>query len=425
MRKLFGNRTVMSWALYDWANSSFATTVMAGFFPLFFQLYWSKGADPAVTTAKLGTTVSIASFAIAILAPFLGAAADLRGLKKKFLFVFCVGGVIFSASLGFVPQGEWLSAAITYGAALLCFTATIVFYDSLLPSVAKGNEDEVSAFGFGLGYLGGGILLAINVLMMQRPALFGFESEVQGILASFISVAIWWAVFSIPLFLYVPEPGLGVSTPSETHIFTKIFEGTKKTLSTVSGTLGKIKSNRNLFTFLIAYWLYIDGVYTVITMAVNHGVAIGLKPAALITALLITQFIGFPSALVFGKVARPFGCKKPILFAILVYFLVVIYSVFLETELEFLILAAVIGLVQGGVQALSRSLFSRMIPSELSAEYFGFFNLIGKFASIVGPAIVAIGAYVTGSSRYGILGLLVLFILGGTLLLTVKEQAHQ
>lgn len=408
-------KNVLSWALYDWANSAFATTIMAGFFPLFFQLYWSKGADPAITTAKLGTTVSFASFIIAFMAPFLGAAADLGGLKKKFLFLFFLCGAVSTFFLGFVGEGQWLWAAAIYGLAFFGFTAANIFYDSLLPFVAKGQEDSVSSLGFGLGYLGGGLLLVVNVLMYQKPEMFGFADGTEGIKASFMSVALWWALFSIPLFAFVKEPAF---TP---RAASSLLHKTKQAWTTVLQTLRKIRADRNLFVFLLAYWLYIDGVYTVITMAVNHGVALGFKPSSLIAALVITQFVGFPSAIAFGRLARPFGCRKPILFAISIYILVVLYATQLQNETEFFILAAVIGLVQGGVQALSRSFFAKIIPPELSAEYFGFFNLVGKFASIIGPLIVAIGAYLTGSTRYGILGLLILFFVGGALLLQVKE----
>lgn len=406
---------VRSWALYDWANSAFATTIMAGFFPVFFQTYWSKGTDSAQTTANLGTTLAISGFALAVLAPILGATSDLGGVKKKSLFAFMMVGVLGTAALAFLGEGEWPKAAVIYGFSLFAFSAANVFYDSLLPSVSTGDTDKVSSLGFAMGYLGGGVLLAINVLMFQKPEMFGFAGPVEAVKGSFLTVAVWWLVFSIPLFVFVPEPATAREKLTWLH-------SVRSSFAEIASTLRKIKSQRNLMLFLLAYWLYIDGVYTVISMAVNHGVSIGLKSSALITALLLTQFVGAPSAMFFGWLASRMSPKKLILIGIVVYAGVVIFATQMQNEIQFYSVAAVIGLVQGGVQALSRSFYAKMIPAKYAGEYFGFYNLIGKFASVGGPALVAIGATLTGSARYGILGLLVLFVAGGFILIFVREE---
>lgn len=410
------NKRQWSWGFYDWANSAFATTIIAGFFPVFFQKYWGAGADPADTTAHLGTTLAISGFALAILAPILGATSDLGGIKKKSLFVFMLAGVAGTFALATLGEGEWLKAAVLYGLSLFAFSSANVFYDSLLPSVANDDDtDRVSSLGFALGYLGGGLLLAVNVVMFQKPELFGFADPTQAVKAAFFTVAIWWLVFSIPLFLFVPEPATARAKLSW-------VASVRSSFAEIRATLGKIKAQRNLMIFLLAYWLYIDGVYTVMSMAVNHGVSIGLRSSALITALLLTQFVGAPSAMFFGWLASRMSPKKLILIGIVVYAGVVVFATQMENEMQFYFVAAVIGFVQGGVQALSRSFYAKMIPAKYAGEYFGFYNLIGKFASVGGPALVAIGATLTGSSRYGILGLLVLFIAGGMILFFVREE---
>jgi UMF1 family MFS transporter len=409
------NKKVKSWALYDWANSAFATTVMAGFFPVFFKEFWSEGTDPTLTTARLGTVVSIASVSIAFLSPLLGALADRRGYKKTFLFFWMLIGAFCTAALAFVPQGLWLGAALLYGLAMMGFNASSVFYDSLLPSVAKPSETNyASSLGFAMGYLGGGILFLLNVLMFLHPQTFGLRDGAQAIQFSFISVALWWSIFSIPLFRNVPEPNHKTEerplTQAITHSFYSLWSTTKE-----------IYQHKNLLFFLLAYWLYIDGVYTVITMAVDYGLSLGFKSSDLITALLIVQFVGFPFALLFSKFAGRFGSRKPILVCLGIYALTVIFAVQMENVWQFYLLALLIGMVQGGVQALSRSLFARMIPEQKSGEYFGLFNLVGKFASIFGPIVVGWGAFLSGNPRMGMLGLLVLFVLGGGLLMLVHE----
>lgn len=412
---MFRDKKILSWSLYDWANSSFATTVMAGFFPIMFKDFWSYGADPVVSTARLSSVLAIAGFIMAVMAPLLGAVADTQGNKKRFVFLFMCFGVISTAGLFLIAKGEWMMAALLYGLGMIGFYSSNVFYDSLLPSIATGERaNEASSFGFALGYLGGGVLFGFNVLMSLKPELFGFSGAGEAARWAFLTVAIWWFVFSMPLFLNVPEPAL-----SKERV--PLGKAIANSFAEVFKTMTKIRQFPNLMTFLIAYWLYIDGVYTVITMAVDYGKSLNFQSEHLIAALLITQFVGFPFAIIFGKLSLRFGCRKPILFALATYMAVVLFAVQMDNVSQFYILAAVIGMVQGGVQALSRSLFSNMIPPENAAEYFGFFNLVGKFASVIGPFVVGVGAIVTGNSRYGMLGLIILFIIGGGLLLKVKE----
>ncbi len=408
-------KDLISWAMYDWANSAFATTVMAGFFPVFFKLVLSKDVDPTLSTARLGFAISISSLLIAILSPFLGVLSDLRGLKKKLTLWFMMISILGCIGLSFLDQGQWIAGAWIYGLAFLGFNASCVFYDSLLPSVAKNHEsDFASGLGYGLGYLGGGVLLTLNVLMMTYPHVFQLDSPLSAVRASFVSVAIWWIVFSIPFFRYVQEPEVRIHI----HILPAFRQSFLSVLTTWKNLIGP---HRNLGLFLLAYWLFIDGIYTVMTMAVDYGIALGFSSENLIAALLITQFIGFPFALLFSKLSEKLGSKSLIQFSLLIYSLTVLASIQMSKAWHFYLLAGMIGMVQGGVQALSRSLFARMIPETHAGELFGFFNLVGKFASILGPFIVGLGALMTGSSRYGRLGLLILFILGSGLLTFVKE----
>lgn len=406
---------VWSWSFYDWANSSFTTTVMAGFFPIFFKNYWSHGTEPVVTTARLGMALSVGSLLMAFISPTLGALADLRGSKKFFCAVFMLIGVLATGSLAFIPSGDWLTAMLAYSLAMMAFNASCVFYDSLLPFVAANEDlDWVSSFGYSLGYLGGGILFALNVWMYLSPETFGIADGVSAVKISFASVALWWLFFSFPLFYFIPEPFVEKVDQS-------LWQMTINSIRHLNGTVRKSFKNKNLFLFLLAFWLYIDGVYTVMTMAVDFGISLGFESKDLIAALLLTQFIGFPFAWLFGSLAQRWSSRWLIVICLLAYSLSLILATQMTQAWHFYVLAAVIGMVQGGVQSLSRSLFARMIPAEQSGEYFGLFNLVGKFASILGPAIVAMGALLTRDSRLSMLGLMVLFVVGSWLLLKVEE----
>lgn len=413
-------KKVLSWGFYDWANSAYSTTVMAGFFPVFFKHFWSQGASAVDTTAKLATTVSISSLAIALISPTLGAIADDRHQKKSFLIFFMFIGVIMTAMLAYIPAGEWFKAALVYGIGMMAFNASSVFCDALLPFVArKENLDFASSLGYSMGYLGGGLLFALNVVMYLKPEMFGIESGTAAVQLSFLSVAVWWFVFSLPLLFNVHEPKV-VNSNQESWI-----KLTDKAVVSLGKTLKEIRQDKNLFTFMLAFWLYIDGVYTLITMAVDYGISLNFQSQDLIAALLITQFVGFPATYVFGIIAKKWGCRKPILFCIFIYAMTVVLATQMSTPIHFYLLAGTIGLVQGGVQSLSRSLFAKMISEEKSGEYFGFMNLIGKFASVIGPVIVALTVLIVRKSEYGLLGLILLFGAGGFLLMKVEEPSFK
>jgi UMF1 family MFS transporter len=408
------DKKVFSWALYDWANSAYATTVMAGFFPLFFQKYWSAGADSTLTTNRLGTAISISSLVIAMFSPILGAIADLRSHKKLYLFLFMLLGVVSCSSLYFIGQGDWWPAIVAYGVSMMAFNASCVFYDSLLPYVAEGRKlDYASSVGYAMGYLGGGVLFLINVIMLLFPEKFGFDGKEGAVKFSFLTVGVWWFVFTFPLMKNVPEP--------RSEFKGSFAQMMNLSLASLWRTMKDLVLHKNLFYFVLAYWLFIDGVYTVMTMAVDYGVAIGLGAQNLMIALLITQFVGFPCAWAFGMVTHRFGLRKPILVCVGAYALTVVLATHMSQDWHFYALAIFIGMFQGGVQSLSRSFFAQMIPRESSGEYFGLFNLVGKFASILGPLIVGWTVYLTGEHRYGMMGLLVLFLAGGALLWKVRE----
>jgi UMF1 family MFS transporter len=408
-------KQVVSWALYDWANSAFATTVMAGFFPVFFKQYWSAGSEAVESTFRLGAANSAASLFIVIAAPVLGAIADRSGAKKKFLAFFAFLGILMTGGLYFVSKGSWQLAACLYVFGIIGFSGGNIFYDSLLVSVAGPKKvDFVSALGFSLGYLGGGILFAFNVFMTLKPEFFGFADKAEAVRWSYLSVACWWAVFSLPVLLFVKEER---SAGGQIGL-NAIAAGFRQ----LAQTFAEIRRLKVVFLFLAGYWLYIDGVDTIVRMAVDYGLSIGLQTEGLMTALLITQFVGFPAAIAFGRIGEKLGAKTGILICIGVYILITIWAYFMSRQAEFYLLAVGIGLVQGGVQSLSRSLYTRIIPRSKSAEFFGFYNMLGKFAAVVGPLMMGWIGMISGSPRTGILSLILLFFAGGALLLKVNVE---
>jgi MFS transporter, UMF1 family len=418
-----GDRAMVSWALYDWANSAFATTVMAGFFPIFFKQFWNHGVDPVVSTARLGMGNSVAGIFIAVLAPVLGAIADRGAAKKRFLFSFALLGMATTASLALVPTGSWAVAVAFYTLAIIGFSGGNVFYDSLIVSVARESRMHfVSALGFSLGYLGGGLLFAFNVLMAVNPALFGLSGPAQAVRLSFLSVAFWWCLFSLPLLLFVKEKGTGQRQAG--------MDMVRAGLMQLKETFSEIRRERVIFLFLLAYWFYIDGVDTVVLMAVDYGLSLGFNSNDLIKALLITQFVGFPCALLFGFLGQRIGAKRSIFIAIGVYLFLSLWGSFIHARGEFYLMAAIVGMVQGGIQSLSRSFYARLIPPGKSGEYFGFYNMLGKFAVIVGPVLIgtveltlrSMGVEGALVPRLGITSLSVLFLVGGLLLFFVDER---
>ena len=428
-------KAIWGWAMYDWANSAFATTVMAGFFPVFFKKYWSYGVDVNMSTAQLGFGNSIASLFVALMAPVIGAIADKGSTRKKFLLFFAYLGVLMTASLFVIQQGEWAWAIFIYAMGIIGFSGANIFYDSLLPGVAGEEKiDFISGFGFSMGYLGGGLLFLLNVLMTLMPESFGLADSSEAVRYSFLSVAVWWGVFTVFIILWVPEE----KTPSASRNGgNPVINGFLQIIK----TLKKVRHQKTIVLFLLAYWFYIDGVDTIIRMSVDYGISLGFDSNDLILALLIVQFIGFPAALVFGKLGKQWGVRKAIYLALGVYIFVTIWAVMMTHKHEFYILAIAIGLVQGGIQALSRSYYSRLIPREQSAEYYGFYNMAGKFAAIIGPALIGVVGIIARrvlmppaptpqqveyvgqlASRYGIGSILILFFIGAILLYFVDEE---
>ena len=398
-------RAVWSWAFYDWANSAYSTTVMAGFFPLFFKEYWADPHNPSQSTFYLGMANSIASMVVAALAPLLGSVADQGSAKKKFLTFFAFLGVIMTGGLWMVAQGNWQMAVLFYVIATIGFASGNVFYDALLPGLASEERvDAVSSLGFGLGYLGGGLLFLVNVFMYLKPEIFGIPDGATAIKLSFLSVAVWWAVFTIPLILFVPEP-----KNYETIDFNNAI---RMGWVQLVQTFKEIRNMKVVGTFLLAYWFYIDGVDTIIRMAVDYGMSLNFPGESLIIALLIAQFVAFPAALIYGRLASKIGTKMAIMVGIIAYSFITFLGYFMTEPWHFYVLAILIGLFMGGIQALSRSLYTRIIPPEKSAEFFGFYNMLGKFAAIIGPALMGTIALVTGRARLSILSILLLFILG-------------
>ena len=408
LRKL--SKEAWRWAFYDWANSAFATTVMAGFFPIFFKSYWAADLTDAESTFVIGSANSIVGLLIAISAPIMGAFADAGNTKKKLLVTFALLGIVSTGYLFFIPESSWKFAITFYAIGVIGFSGGNIFYDALLVSVANDNErNRVSSLGFSLGYLGGGMLFLLNVLMFSFPSFFGLNSQIEAVLWSFLSVAIWWSIFTIPLLTGVKEPQVSREGKGFLEISTDAFKSLYQTART-------IKQYKSAVIFLLAYFLYMDGVDTIIRMATSYGSDIGLSAQSMIGALLLTQFIGFPATLVFGRYSDKFGHKQTLSFAILIYIGVVLFSSQMDSAIEFFIMASIIGLVQGGVQAISRSYFSSLIPANKAAEFFGFYNFIGKSSVFIGAFMVSGIALVTNSPSLGILSLLLLFIPGLILL---------
>lgn len=423
MIQIDDKKTILSWGMYDWANSAFATTVMAGFFPVFFKQFWCVGADITVSTARLGLANSLAGIMMALSAPILGAIADRGSSKKKFLIFFAYVGIVMTSALYMVSIGNWPLAILFYMIANIGFMGGNIFYDSLITEIASEKKmDSVSAFGFSLGYLGGALLFSLNVLMVLHPGVFGLADSGMAVKLSFLLTGIWWAVFSIPTFLFVKE------TPDKEKVSGR--DVVKAGYLQLKETFREIRHLKNIFLFLLAYWFYIDGVDTIIRMAVDYGISIGFESKDLLFALLLTNFIGFPATLGFGYLGGKIETKKAIFIAIAVYFIISIWGAFIRSKGEFYILAIMIGMVQGGIQALSRSYYAKIIPINRSAEYFGFYNMVGKFAAIIGPALMggaglfvkSMGYSTNIASRAGITSISFLFLTGGIILYFVKGE---
>jgi UMF1 family MFS transporter len=408
-----------AWAMYDWANSAFWTTVIVAVFPPFFSDYAAAGLPPAVATARFAWATTIAVTIVAILGPVLGALADYRAIKKRMLAVFMIFGVIATLLMATIARGEWMYAAIIFIAANIGVAASQVFYDSLLPHIARPDEmDRVSTAGFAIGFLGGGVLLLVNLAWILYPGFFGLADTVAAIKLSFVSVAVWWLVFSIPLFRRVPEPRR-VLEQDETGQENPV----RVALTRVGEAFHELRGYRQAFLMLVAFLLYNDGIQTIIRMASIYGAEIGIDRNAQIAAFVVVQFTGIPCSFLFGAAADRIGAKQALYFALAVYIGISTLGYFMTTTWQFFALAFLVGTVQGGSQALSRSMFARMIPTHKSAEYFGFFSVFEKFAGIAGPALFAASVTLFGSSRAAVLSVIVFFI-AGALVLTRVDVAE-
>ncbi len=411
------DRPVIAWALYDWANSVFAVVVLTTFFPLFFRDYWAEGLASTETTFYLGSANASASLLIVIAAPLLGAIADQGGFRKRLLLIAASLGIAATAGFFWVPQGEWMLAVALFLISTVGWMAANVFYDALLLAVTTEEHfDQVSAFGFALGYLGSGLMFAGCIWMTLDPGHFGLADTIAAIKLAFLITALWWAVFSLPLLLWVSERKRSRPIP--------VTAAARQGYRQLIDTFRQIRKLRPVLLFLAAYWLYIDGVDTIIRMAVDYGKAIGFDSGGLIKAVLITQFVAFPAALFFGWLGGRLGARNAILIGIGAYMVITIWASRMTQSWEFYGLAVGIGLFQGGIQSLSRSYYARLIPADKAAEFFGFYNMLGKFAAILGPMMVGTVGLLTGDARLGLLSLLVLFGAGGALLLLQPAQCE-
>ena len=412
-----------AWAMYDWANSAFQSTVITAVFPPFFSSFAAAGLPPAIATARFAWATTIAVAITAILGPILGAIADYRAIKKRMLAVFIGIGVFTTILMATIGRGEWMYAAALFMISNIAIASSFVFYDSLLPHIAAPHEmDRVSTAGYAIGYFGGGILLVINLLWILTPTTFGIPDTVTGIKLSFVSVGVWWLVFSVPLFRRVPEPPRVLEADEVANenpiraAFVRVWE-----------TFHELRGYRQAFLMLVAFLLYNDGIQTIIRMAAIYGAEIGIDQNAQIEAFVVVQFVGIPFSFLFGALASRIGAKTAIFLALGVYIAISVLGYFMTTASQFFALAFLVGTVQGGSQALSRSLFARMIPKHKSSEYFGFFSVFEKFAGIAGPALFAASVSIFGSSRAAVLSVIFFFVCGALVLTRVnvaEGEAH-
>lgn len=404
-----------AWAWYDWANSVYFTTVITAVFPSFYATYAAKGLEPAQATARFGLITTISVLVVALLSPILGALADYSGIKKRLLAIFMSIGVTSCALMVLIGEGDIMLASILFFAGNIGVSGSTVFYDSLLPHVAAAREtDRVSSAGYAMGYISGGVLLLINLWWILSPGTFGFADSVSAIRASFVSVAIWWAVFSIPLFMKVPEPPAAQPGHGGFAI--------GAALTRLGQTLRDIRHYRHAFLLFVAMLLYQDGIQTVIRMSSVYGAEVGIDRNAQIAAFVMVQFVGIPFAFLFGALGARIGTKRCIFIAIGVYIAATTLAYFMTSVIHFFLLAFLVATVLGGSQALSRALFARMIPQDRTSEFFGFYAVSERFATIFGPALFTISVMATGSSRTAILAIVGLFIAGALVLSLVDEE---
>jgi UMF1 family MFS transporter len=409
---------INAWAMYDWANSAFAVVMVTAILPVYYrELVLNAGGAPADATAYWAYTNSISLLLVAVVGPFLGATADAIGGKKLFLSIALFLGVLGSAALAWVRNDNFMLASLIFTVANLGFAGGNIFYEALLPYIARADDlDRVSARGYAFGYLGGGLLLFIDVLWLFRPDWFGMPDRAFAVRACFVSVALWWAVFSLPLL----RRSIGRES-IQRNGGGAIVNGFVR----LRATLRQVRRYRQMALFLLAFWIYNDGISTIIKLAAAYGDEIGIRHNDMLLALIVTQLVGFPSSIAFGSIANFLGAKRAILAGLAVYAFISIAGFLIRSAWHFFVLAIVVGLVQGGTQALSRSLFASMVPKTRSSEFFGFFSTGEKVAGIIGPAIFGMIGQLTGSSRWGIVSVVVLFVGGALILMRVDVSEAQ
>ena len=414
-----GRPDLRAWAMYDWANSAYQTTIIAAVFPIYYFKVAAANLPEAVATSRFAWATTIAIMIVALVAPLLGAIADYAGIKKKMLGIFLGIGVASTLAMYWIQRGDWVLALILFVIGNVGVAGSIVFYESLLPHLVSEEElDSVSSAGYAVGYLGGGVLLAVNLLMIQQPAWFGLPSDGTAVRLSLASVGIWWLVFSIPLFRSVPEPAKKLES-DERSGDNAFVTGVRRLIE----TFRELRVYKQAFLLLLAFLVYNDGIQTIIRMATIYGASLKIDESAMIAALLITQFTGVPFAFLFGHAAGIIGPKRAVFIGLGVYALITLLGYFMQTSTHFFMLAILVGMVQGGTQALSRSMFASMIPRHKSSEFFAFFGVFERYAGILGPLVFASMVDATGSSRNAILAVLGFFIVGGGILALVDVES--
>ncbi|ANX13360.1 MFS transporter [Fictibacillus arsenicus] len=403
-----------SWMFYDWANSAYSIIITTAVFPLFYKAAAMKaGVSASDSTAYLGYTIAVATFILAMLSPILGTIADYKGLKKRFFTFFFILGLISTATLAFIPSDQWLLLLIFYTLTAIGSSGSNVFYDAFITDVTTEDRmNRVSSRGFGLGYIGSTIpfIISIAIIILAQNEVLPFSTTIASKIA-FLITAVWWGVFTIPMLKNVYQRyGIEREPKPIANSFKRL-----------GNTLKEIRKYRALFLFLLAYFFYIDGVGTIITMSTAYGSDLGITSTNLLIILFATQVVAAPFAILYGRLAERFTGKTMLYVGICVYIIVCIYAYFLKTTLDFWILAMLVATSQGGIQALSRAYFAKLVPKKNANEFFGFYNIFGKFASIMGPLLVAITAQVTGNSASAVFSLVILFIIGITILFFVPE----
>ena len=418
-----------AWAMYDWAVSAVQTTIMVAVFPLYFVDIAKLDLPESRATQAIATANTIVAIVLAVLSPVLGAVSDYVAAKQRMLGASMIVGAAAVAGMFFVQQGDYRLALVLFVISLIGATASTVFYDALLPHIASEDEiDRVSSAGYAIGYIGGGLLLALNLAWILKPQWFGLPtgpnlSDAERTLPTrlaLLSVAIWWVVFSIPLFRRVPEPPRTREADEGRGGNVLVVPFVR-----VAETFRALRGYKHAFLMLLAFMIYNDGIQTIQKMATTYGKEMGIANSVLITAILVVQFVGVPFSFLFGAIANRIGAKRAIFIGLLVYAGISILGYYMRTAAHFVLLAAMVATVQGGTQALSRSLFASLIPTHKSGEFFGFYSVFEKFASIFGPLLFWVTIATTGSSRNAILSVILFFAIGALVLSRVRVKEGQ